>query len=96
MKECLDIQSYYSEKKDDKDDNDNDNDNVVFLDGSWFLGTDRNGRAEYEAGPRIQGARYFDIDDISSKAGSHLNPKGLPHMRPSKVSELLLLLLLLR
>ena len=55
---------------------------VVFVDGSWFL-KDRNGRQEFEAGPRIAGAKYFDIDDISSK-GKDLNPKGLPHMMPPK------------
>ena len=61
------------------------NDNVVFIDGSWHLDKSRNGRTEYEAGPRISNARYFDIDDISSPKGSELNPTGLPHMRPSKV-----------
>ncbi|CAB9518501.1 mercaptopyruvate sulfurtransferase [Seminavis robusta] len=54
---------------------------VVFVDGSWFL-KDRNGREEFEAGPRIPGARYFDIDDVASKGD--LNPKGLPHMMPPK------------
>ena len=60
--------------------------NVVFLDGSWHLGKDRDGREEYETGPRIKGAKYYDIDDISSKKGDPLNPKGLPHQRPPKVS----------
>jgi thiosulfate/3-mercaptopyruvate sulfurtransferase len=55
-------------------------DNVKFVDGSWFL-KDRNGREEYEQGPRIQGALFFDIDDICAK-GKQLNPKGLPHMMP--------------
>jgi hypothetical protein len=52
-----------------------------FLDGSWFL-KGRNGREEYEIGPRIEGAQYFDIDDIASKGD--LNPKNLPHMMPPK------------
>ena len=52
------------------------------MDGSWFL-KDRNGREEFEAGPRIPGARFFDIDDIAAK-GEALNPKGLPHMMPPK------------
>lgn len=52
---------------------------VVFIDGSWFL-KDRNGRQEFEAGPRIPGAKFFDIDDIAAKG--ELNKKGLPHMMP--------------
>lgn len=55
---------------------------VVFVDGSWFL-KDRNGRDEYESGPRIAGGKFFDIDDVASK-GETLNPKGLPHMMPPK------------
>eukprot|EP00562_Extubocellulus_spinifer_P008689 CAMPEP_0178505254 /NCGR_PEP_ID=MMETSP0696-20121128/19032_1 /TAXON_ID=265572 /ORGANISM="Extubocellulus spinifer, Strain CCMP396" /LENGTH=359 /DNA_ID=CAMNT_0020134551 /DNA_START=8 /DNA_END=1087 /DNA_ORIENTATION=- len=53
---------------------------VKFIDGSWHLAADRDGRAEFEAGPRIAGAKFFDIDDISSKG--ELNKKGLPHMMP--------------
>lgn len=52
-----------------------------FLDGSWFL-KGRNGREEFERGPRIEGAEFFDIDDIASKGD--LNPKNLPHMMPPK------------
>lgn len=37
----------------------------------------RNGRQEFMDGPRIDGANYFDIDDIATE--SHL-----PHMMPSK------------
>ena len=55
---------------------------VVFVDGSWFI-KDRNARNEYELGPRVPGARFFDIDDVASK-GELLNPKGLPHMMPPK------------
>lgn len=50
--------------------------NVKFVDGSWFL-KDRNGRQEFEKGPRIAGARFFDIDDISADSN-------LPHMMPGK------------
>jgi hypothetical protein len=53
-----------------------------FVDGSWFL-KGRDGREEFEVGPRIEGAEYFDINDISAK-GADLNPKGLPHMMPPK------------
>lgn len=57
-------------------------DDVNFIDGSWHLAADRDGRADYEAGPRISGAKFFDIDDISTKGNA--NPKGLPHMMPPK------------
>lgn len=51
--------------------------NVKFVDGSWFL-KGRNGREEFEQGPRIAGASFFDIDDIATK------DSGLKHMMPSK------------
>lgn len=54
--------------------------NVKFVDGSWFL-KDRSGREEYEAGPRIRGAVYFDIDDVASK-GPVENPRSIKHMMP--------------
>jgi len=55
-----------------------DNNNVVFVDGSWHMpNTNRNARAEYEAGPRIAGAKYFDVDDVANK------DLPLPHMMPS-------------
>lgn len=53
---------------------------VKFVDGSWFL-KGRNGREEFEAGPRIKGAVYFDIDDIASK-GLEENPRNIKHMMP--------------
>lgn len=52
---------------------------VKFVDGSWFL-QGRSGRQEYEAGPRIMGAVYFDIDDVASKR--ELNPRNIKHMMP--------------
>jgi len=61
----------------------NKNSSPVFVDASWYLDPDQNGRVDYEAGPRIDGAKFFDIDDIASK-GEVLNPKGLPHMMPPK------------
>lgn len=51
---------------------------VKFVDGSWFLGGDRKGSVEFEAGPRIVQARFLDIDDISTPT-----PDNLPHMMPS-------------
>eukprot|EP00934_Nitzschia_sp_Nitz4_P003049 Nitzschia sp. Nitz4//scaffold222_size33694//23706//24876//NITZ4_007865-RA/size33694-augustus-gene-0.24-mRNA-1//-1//CDS//3329542600//3039//frame0 len=50
--------------------------NVKFIDGSWFL-FDRNAREEFVKGPRIQGAQFFDIDDIAT-------PANIPHMMPPK------------
>jgi thiosulfate/3-mercaptopyruvate sulfurtransferase len=47
-----------------------------FLDGSWYVGKARDPRAEF-ATERIQGARFFDLDNISDKSSS------LPHMLPS-------------
>ena len=52
------------------------NDDVKFVDGSWFL-MGRHSREEFQAGPRIAGAHFFDIDDIST-------PSSLPHMMPPK------------
>ena len=57
---------------------DAENSNVKFIDGSWWLDKDRDGRQEFETGPRIAKARYLDIDDVSTKT-----PDNLPHMMPS-------------
>ena len=67
------------------------NANTVFIDGSWHLSKDRNARTDYEQGPRIAGALFFDIDDVASK-GPILNPKSLPHMMPPKVMFILVVL----
>jgi len=53
---------------------------VVYIDGSWHLSS-RNARQEYESGPRIQGAQFFDIDNVATKQ-DHQNNKNLPHMMP--------------
>jgi len=71
-KTCLTVEEALAAVKDNKD--------IKFLDGSWYL-KGRNGREEFENGPRITGAQYFDIDDIAS-TGENLNPKNLPHMMP--------------
>lgn len=56
---------------------------LIFVDGSWWLEQrDTTSRQDYEAGPRIQNARYFDIDDVCLP--QHLNPKNLPHMMPTQ------------
>ncbi|KAL3797979.1 hypothetical protein HJC23_013217 [Cyclotella cryptica] len=55
----------------------------VFIDGSWYMPADsRNARSQFQAGPRIPAARFFDIDDIAPSPRSSANPKGLPHMKP--------------
>jgi len=59
------------------------NSNNKFIDGSWFMPGTRNGRSEYISGPRIPGALYLDIDDVSPQPGSADNPNSLPHMKPS-------------
>lgn len=57
------------------------NDQVVFLDGSWWLGQPERARTAFETGPRIAGSHFYDIDDVASTTPSQ-NPKGLPHMMP--------------
>jgi thiosulfate/3-mercaptopyruvate sulfurtransferase len=53
----------------------------IYIDGSWHMPTSsRNARLEYIQGPRIPGALYFDIDDISSPSTTNIN---LPHMKPT-------------
>lgn len=55
---------------------------LIFVDGSWWLGQrDTTSRQDFEAGPRILNARYFDIDDVCLP--KQLNPKNLPHMMPT-------------
>lgn len=53
---------------------------VVFFDGSWWMpNSNKNARQAYEQGPRIAGAKLFDVDDVAS-TGEERNPKNLPHM----------------
>lgn len=56
--------------------------NVTFFDGSWWLGAPERARTQYEQGPRIAGAHFFDIDDVAATSLDE-NPKQLPHMMPS-------------
>lgn len=39
-------------------------DGSIFIDGSWYMPNTRNAREEFRKGPRISGARYFDIDTV--------------------------------
>lgn len=50
---------------------------VKFIDGTWWLDKSKNGREDFEKGPRISKARYLDIDDVATKT-----PDNLPHMMP--------------
>ena len=59
-------------------------DNAIFCDGTWFHKGTRNGRAEFQEGPRIRGARHVDMSDIATTKDlfPELNPKGLLAMLP--------------
>ncbi|CAB9503455.1 mercaptopyruvate sulfurtransferase [Seminavis robusta] len=72
VEDCLQL---YKEKEDD---------GIVFVDASWYHKGGRNGRDEFEAGPRIPGARHMDMDDISTSKDLYpdRNPLGLYHMLP--------------
>lgn len=58
---------------------------VVFCDATWFHKGNRNGRQEFQDGPRIQGARHLDIGDIATTQDIYpiLNPLGLTTMLPN-------------
>jgi thiosulfate/3-mercaptopyruvate sulfurtransferase len=59
-------------------------DNVQFLDATWFHKGQRNGKAEFLAGPRLPGAHYWDIVDLSCsyELFPEQNPKKLFAMFP--------------
>ena len=60
---------------------------IHFIDGSWYHKGNRNGRKEFEDGPRIPNALYLDMDDIAMSREHYpsMNPKGLRVMFPPKV-----------
>ena len=43
---------------------------IQFIDASWYHKGDRNGRTEFEQGPRIAGSLYFDLADICNGESS--------------------------
>lgn len=56
---------------------------VVPLDVSWHMpNTTRSALAEYLSGPRIPGARRFDMDEVAELDPSK-NPLSLTHMMPT-------------
>jgi thiosulfate/3-mercaptopyruvate sulfurtransferase len=61
-----------------------DDNSVRFIDGSWYHKGSRNGRSDFEQGPRIPTSIYFDMNDIaaSKELFPHLNPTGLSQMQP--------------
>ena len=58
--------------------------NIQFVDATWFHKGDRNGRQEFEAGPRLPGAFHWDIADLAT-TGEFFpedNPKDLKNVFP--------------
>ena len=49
-----------------------DTDSVQFVDGTWFHKGDRNGRLEFEQGPRIRGSIFFDLLQVSDTDSTNL------------------------
>jgi len=56
--------------------------NVKFVDGSWFHKGGRDGRQEFEKGPRVSNSVYFDMVDIANNNDPVKNPAGLSMMLP--------------
>lgn len=58
--------------------------NIVFVDATWFHKGSRDGRAEYEAGPRLPGAVHWDTGDLSTSRDlfPDRNPLGLRNVFP--------------
>lgn len=60
------------------------------LDATWFMpNVKRDARKEFEIGPRIPGAVFWDVDQVATgkedvdAEGNSLNPLGLSHMMPT-------------
>jgi thiosulfate/3-mercaptopyruvate sulfurtransferase len=63
---------------------------VRLLDATWFMpNVERNARQEFQRGPRIPGASFWDVDRIATHREDldedqrSLNPLGLSHMMPT-------------
>lgn len=56
---------------------------IQFVDASWFMGG-RDGRKEFEDGPRLPGAFHWDTDDMatSGELFPETNPLNLNHVFP--------------
>ncbi|KAK0521298.1 hypothetical protein OC835_006931 [Tilletia horrida] len=58
---------------------------IVTLDATWFmpnLNPPRDARAEFERGPRIPHARFWDVDEVADKSVIEDLGSALPHMMP--------------
>ncbi|KAE8257650.1 hypothetical protein A4X13_0g2209 [Tilletia indica] len=58
---------------------------IVTLDATWFmpnLNPPRNARAEFNKGPRIPNARFWDVDEVADKSVIEGLGTPLPHMMP--------------
>uniref|UniRef100_A0A7S4AR50 Rhodanese domain-containing protein n=1 Tax=Pseudo-nitzschia australis TaxID=44445 RepID=A0A7S4AR50_9STRA len=57
---------------------------IQFVDATWFHKGDRNGRREFEAGPRLPGAFHWDIADLATtkELFPEDNPKDLKNVFP--------------
>ena len=57
---------------------------IVFVDATWYHKGERNGRDEFEAGPRLPGAFHWDIGDLATTGElfPEDNPKGLKNVFP--------------
>lgn len=63
---------------------------IRILDATWFMpNVKRNARKEFEVGPRIPNAIFWDVDKVATQKGEkdangiELNPLGLSHMMPT-------------
>mmetsp|Transcript_26243 Transcript_26243/g.72063 ORF Transcript_26243/g.72063 Transcript_26243/m.72063 type:complete len:465 (+) Transcript_26243:128-1522(+) len=57
---------------------------IRFVDATWFHKGERDGRREFEAGPRLPGAFHWDIADLATTGElfPEDNPKGLKNIFP--------------
>ncbi|MGK3759452.1 MAG: 3-mercaptopyruvate sulfurtransferase SseA [Bacillariaceae sp.] len=83
VEECL--EQYNNRHFDNDDDNDNTStSSIQFIDATWFHKGIRNGRKEFEDGPRLPGAVHWDISDLSTNGElfPNDNPKHLRNVFP--------------
>lgn len=69
VEECLELFQTTQASRDtlDSSSSNSGKNRVKFVDASWYHKGDRNGRDEFEQGPRIPGSQYFDLDDICAQ-----------------------------
>ena len=75
---ALELHAQQQQQQSEKDQN---HKPVVFVDGSWWMpNAPVTARAQFEAGPRIAGAQFLDIDNVSRQEES---VRHLSHMMPT-------------